>query len=284
MNRSVLLLCLAAVPAGLFAQAGAPPAVLQITREFIKEGKGSAHRKVEQEYVSAFRKNNFPFYYVGLSSVSGPNEVWFLDAFPSFAAFEQSDRLESQAPLRDDIEAIEARDGELRSGSREMTAIYRADLSYIPINGLSIGKTRYMAISTYRVRPGHEEEFMAGETLLNNAYKSAMAESSVLVYQITAGVPDGTYLLLFPMASLKEMDDAPAREQALMNAMGSDGFRKLMKSVGDVFVSTESNIFSVSPDISYVPKEIEDEDPGFWRQAPSAAPSKPKRKAATSTK
>src|SRR5208337_5072684 len=106
MKRGVLLSCLAALPVGLFAQAGAPPAVLQISRESIKEGKGAAHRKVEQEYVNAFRKANFPFHYLSLSSQSGPNEVWFLDAYPSFAALEESDRLESQSPLKNDIEAV----------------------------------------------------------------------------------------------------------------------------------------------------------------------------------
>jgi hypothetical protein len=283
MKRALLLAWLATVPlSNLFPQSAAPPAVLQISREAIKEGKGAAHRKVEQDFAGAFRKNNIPFHYLALSTESGPNEVWFMDAYPSFAALEESDRLGSQAPFRNEIDAVEARDGELRTGSHSMTAVYRGDLSYLPANPLSIGKTRYVMIGTYRIRLGHEEDFTSAATMILNADKKAMLDSSVLVYQVIAGAPDGTYLLLSPMASLRELDTQPARQQALVNAMGPDSFRRLVKSAGDVFESMQNTLFAVSPDMSYVSKETEEEDPGFWRPAP--APAKSKGRAETSGK
>jgi hypothetical protein len=278
MKRVFFVAWLAAVPlATLFAQSGAPPAVLQITRESIKEGKGATHRKVEQEYVNAFRKNNFPYHYLALSSESGPNEVWLMDAFDSFAAMEEADRVGSQPPLKYDIEAVEVRDGELRTGSHSMSAVYRSDLSYLPANALTIAKTRYMMIATYRVRLGHEEDFTAGANAILGSYKKSMMETSVLAYEVIAGAPDGTYLFITPMATLKQLDNEPARQQAMINAMGTDSFRRLMKSTGDVFESMQSNLFSVSPEMSYMGKEIEAEDPGFWQQsAPTPAKSKGK--------
>ena len=40
--------------------------------------------------------------------------------------------------------------------------------------------------------------------------------------KVVAGAPEGTYLLFGPMASLKELDEAPVREKAIMEAMGAD--------------------------------------------------------------
>jgi hypothetical protein len=279
MKPTLLLVAFAGCVAPLCAQAPEPPAVLQISRETIKEGKGAAHTKSEQAFVSAFRKNKFPFHYLALSAMSGPNEVLFLDALPSFAAIEQSNAEADKAPLKGELEQAEARDGELRSSSRNMTALYRKDLIYRPENGVTIGKTRYVMLLTYRVRIGREEEFMAGAKMLLDAYQKSKLESPVLTYQLVAGSQEGVYLFLIPMASLKSMDEAPAREKALMEAMGADNLRQLMKGAGEVFMSMESALYAVSPEMSYLPKEVEDQDPAFWRPKPAAAPAeKPKEK------
>ncbi len=83
-----MLIALAALSAGgalaVLAQEQGPPPVLQIGRELIKEGKGAAHEKTEAAFVRAFRKADFPGHYLALSAMSGPNEVWFVEAFPSF--------------------------------------------------------------------------------------------------------------------------------------------------------------------------------------------------------
>ena len=80
MNTKLIAAALAACAPLAFAQSPAPnepPAVIQIAREAIKEGKGAAHRKVEADYTNTFRKNKYPFHYLALSPESGPNEVLF---------------------------------------------------------------------------------------------------------------------------------------------------------------------------------------------------------------
>ena len=104
MKTTLLAAALAGCVSALWAQEPAqPPAVLQIGREVIKQGKGAAHRKTEQEYVNAYRKAKFPYYYLGLTAESGPSEVWFASGFPSFAAMEESDKLSDKAPLKAEI-------------------------------------------------------------------------------------------------------------------------------------------------------------------------------------
>lgn len=281
-RASVLVSAGAFAAIALCAQGLEPPPVIQIAREFIKQGKGASHRKAEQAYVTAFRKANFPYHYLALSAESGSPEVMFLEAYPSFAAIEQSDNLSQKEPLKSEIEAADADDGEQRSNSRNVAAIYHPELSYIPANPIAVGKTRYMMISTYRVRIGHNDDFLAGSKMVLDGYRRAMLETTVLTYEVIAGAPDGTYIFLEPMASLKSMDEEPARQLALSTAIGSDRLKNLMKGAGDVFVSMENALYAISPEMSYVSKTTEDEDPAFWRPAPpastSAKPARPKKK------
>jgi hypothetical protein len=274
MNMTLLAAAFAVCAPIVFAQStpeNGPPAVLQISREGVKEGRGAAHRRVEQEYANAYRKNKFPFHYLGLTAESGPNEAWFLEAFPSFAAVEEGDKLSQKSPLKNDLELAEARDGELRSESRSMTAVYRKDLSYLPANGLPVGKFRYMMIDNYRVRLGQNAAFLTGAKVLMDGYKKANVNMSIICYQVIAGAPNGVYLFLIPMDSLKQMDTAMANDKALAEAVGADTLQRLQKGEGDVFQNMESTLFAVSPEMSYLTKEDEDADASFWRPKVTAA-------------
>lgn len=275
--RFSLMVAAAAVSVSLLsAQSGAPP-VIEITREMVKEGKTYAHRKVEQEYANAFRKNKFPFTYIALASSSGPNEVWFISSYPSFAALEQNDAESEKEPMKSALAAIEPRDGELRASSHRTIAVFRPDLSYIAENPLPIAKTRYVMIETFRVRLGKDAEWESMAKNVTGAMRKAKFSMSGYAYQPVVGAPAGTILILSPMASLKEMDGEPERMKAMVEAMGAGEFDRLMKSQGEVFQSQEAALFSVSPEMSYAGKEIEDVDPAFWRPKPAitAAP-KPK--------
>lgn len=86
-------------------------------------------------------------------------------------------------------------------------------------------------------------------------------------------------MFVIPLHSMKELDEEPAREKAMVEAMGEANFRKLMKGTGDVFQSMETMLFAVSPDMSYVSKATEDEDPDFWRPKAATSAAKPAPKA-----
>jgi hypothetical protein len=268
MKITLIVAALAAYAPMTFAQsapAGGPPAVLQIQREMNKEGKGAAHRKVEQEYTNAFRKNKVPYYYLGLSTESGPNEFLFLSAYDSFAAMEESDKVSQKEPLKNELQLLEARDGELRAESRGMTAVFRPDLSYMPANALPVPKFRYVMIDNYRVRLGQNEGMMAGAKVLLDGYRKSNFPMSVICYQVIAGAPNGVYLFLIPMESLKQLDGMQAADKALRDAVGADVLGRLTKGEGEVFQNMETTLYAVSPEMSYLPKEEEDVDPAFWR-------------------
>ncbi|HUI77234.1 MAG TPA: hypothetical protein VLY24_04945 [Bryobacteraceae bacterium] len=267
----------------VFAQSSpqnGPPAVLMITREMVKEGKGAAHRRAEQEYANAYRRNKFPYHYLGLSTMAGPNEALFLAAYPSFAAVEEADKLGEKGTLKADVEAAEARDGELRAESRTLTAVFRPDLSYFPANPLPVSKFRYMMVDNYRVRLGQNDGFMAGAKMILDGYKKASINESIICYQVIAGAPSGVYLFLIPMDSLKQMDNYMANQKALADAVGEDSLKRATKGEGDVFQNMESSLYAVSPEMSYMSKEDEDADASYWRPKVTAARAATKEPAA----
>jgi len=255
-----------------------PPPVIQIIREVIKEGKGAAHEKTEAEFAKAYRKAKFPLHYLALTAMSGASEVWFLDAYPSFAAWEQYQMEQDKEPLKSELAMAESHDGPLREPGRATWAVYRKDMSYRP-EKLNVGKTRFVTIGTYRVRLGHDEDMRAGAKAILEGYEKGNIDATLLCYQVIEGVPSGTYLFFSTMESIKTLDDMPARQKALAEAMGADNYRQLMKGSGDTFVSIDSNLFSVNPAMSYVTKATADEDPEFWNPKPAAA-AKPKDKPA----
>ena len=152
-----------------------------------------------------------------------------------------------------------------------MTAVFRKDLSYIPANALPVGKFRYVMIDNYRVRLGQNAGFMAGAKVLLDGYRKAKSQTSIICYQVIAGAPNGVYLFLVPMDSLKQMDSYQANEKALADAIGAETMQRLDKGEGDVFQNMESTLFSVSPEMSYLSKEDEDADASFWRPKVTAA-------------
>jgi hypothetical protein len=64
-------------------QPGAPPQILQIYREFWKPGSVAANRNIEAEASQICVELRCPHPYLGLESLTGPKEAWFLNGYVS---------------------------------------------------------------------------------------------------------------------------------------------------------------------------------------------------------
>src|SRR5580658_9386038 len=117
--KNVMVILLAALPLGA-QQASAPPAVLHIFHEDIKEGKGAAHEKTEAAFMQAAAKANYPPHILGLTALTGASQAWFLEGHDTFASIAQA------ASVLDTAEfvVLDAADAELRTGSQSMIAVY----------------------------------------------------------------------------------------------------------------------------------------------------------------
>jgi hypothetical protein len=261
----IAMLCCAA--AQVFAQASAdPPKVLRIFREDIKEGRGAGHEKSESAFMEAAAKAQYPANILGMTTMTGGVQAWFLEGHDSFDSIAQAEA----ALGKSEFETLDSLDAEFRSSSRSWIAVYRPDLSYHGQDMMqTLPKARYFNIITMRVQLGHDQEFDQIAHMAVDAYQKSMSDQPVVVYQVVSGMPDGTYLLFEASASLKMLDTEPERSRAMVQAMGDSGSARFFKAVRDNIVSDESLLFVINPKMSYVSKDVAAADPDFWNAKPA---------------
>jgi len=257
---------LSAIATGAETQTAAmgPPKVLQIAREQVKPGKNALHEKVEAGWPRLFANAHWPTHWLGVTSLTGPNEAWFLTGFDSFAAWEKDNHdIEKTPGLKTQSEQLSQKDGELLSEIHSLAAVYNEELSYRP--NIKIGEMRYFAVVTLHVRPGHDTDFTEARKLSKAAHEKANVDEHWAFYQVISGAPSGTYLLFAPLKSLKDADAySSLHGKAYKDALGEEGQKKMRELESAAILTSETNFFEFRPKMSYVSKEISAADPAFW--------------------
>ena len=64
----------------------------------------------------------------------------------------------------------------------------------------------------------------------------------------------------------------------MMQAMGMDKITALYKNAGEVVTGTQSYLLAINPKMSYVGKDISEQDPGFWNPKPAMTAKPPAAK------
>ena len=257
-----------------------PPPVLLIVREDFKPGMMPAHARHSAAFARIFAKLKTPNYRIALWPVAGSeNDLLYVTAAGSFAEIEkiQQDTDKKMAAVggatRAELDRLEKEAPDLHAGMRDMLAIYRPELSFNP--DVNIAQMRYFAITTVRVRPGHDAEYADYiRAVVNVAREKAKVDNFHLAcYQVISGAPGGTYMFFRAMKSLGEFDQ---NLFAKVRAAMSDDMRKTAdKTNADAVIISESSTYAYEPRMSYVEKDLAAQDPTFWNPKPE--PTMPKR-------
>ncbi len=250
-----------------------PPPVLLIVREDIKPGKMPAHAKHSAAFARIFSQLQTPNHRIALWPVAGSeNDLVYITGAASFAEIEklQQDTDKKMAAAsgatRAELDRLEKEAPDLHAGMRDMLTVYRPELSFNA--NVNIAPMRYFAITTVRVRPGHDAEYADYiRTVMNVARDKAKIDNYHLAcYQVISGAPGGTYMFFRPMKSLGEFDqNVGAKVRAAM----TDDMRKTAdKTTADAVISSESSTYAYEPRMSYVEKDMAAQDPTFWNPKP----------------
>ncbi len=279
----VVLLLLAFATPLVAQQRMGPPKVLQIQMEIVKPGKGPAHDKHEAAWTAALVNAKYKgAAWLGMNSVSGPSEAWWLVGFDSFDAFEKEAKMQEASPTVTGItQQMLAGDADFLNGGRSVLCAYREDLSNA--GEIKLGEMRYFNVRTIRVRPGHNSEYEDIRKMVVAAQKQANVPNvHNAVYQVASGAPNGTFLIFTPLKTLAEADAPP--NQAYRDALGDSGRAKIADLQSKSILSSEDAIFAFNPKMSNMAPETVAQDPGFWKPKPmmakaaAAASDKPKPK------
>lgn len=263
--RMALATLLLAAASPVFAQ-GMPtsqPALLTIVREDVKLGRSADHSRFEAGWPAAYAKAKSPDFYLAFTSMTGPNEAWYVVPHASHAAIAEGMKREAADPvLSAELERLSRGDAEFLNNVRVMQAAGRADLSMGAFPDLA--RMRFMEITWFRVRPGHEADFETAAKAYRTAAQRSAPATSYRVYEIIAGVPGPTYLIFSSVDSYGAFDQMMAAGQATMRGATPDELTTLQKFLSTGLVNSESQRFRVDPVQSYVSAETRAVDPAFW--------------------
>lgn len=284
LSRFLLGLSLVVTYSGMAAgQENSIPKVLQITREYTKPGKaGMVHDKTESVFVQAMARAKWPTHYLGMTSLSGKQRALFLTRYASFEAWEKdSAAVEKNTALSAALDRAGMADGELLDSEDQGVFIFRDELSLRPMADLS--HMRYLQISVYHVRPGHDREWSELVKLVKAAYEKAVPNAHWGTFEQVYGGDGGTFLVLTARKTLAEVDRGFQEDQQFEAVMGEDGMKKLNELVGTSVESSQHQLFAFNPRMSYVADEWIKADPDFWKPktvtAPTAKPGTEDKKA-----
>jgi hypothetical protein len=263
-------------------EAAGPPPVLMINKEEIKPGQMGPHEKNAAKYVSIQNKANAETYRLGLTPVSGDdNVVVYLEGYGSFEDMEKAAKqfegtLATNASLRAEMDQMTQQGANMHASQKTALAVLRSDLSFHPVRMDAVAKARYFTIATTHLKIGHTPDYEAYTKALNAAREKANADwVHTAVYQVVSGAPAGTFMTFTLHNSLKEWDEIGAkmqeRNKAIDTALGGDEVvKERRKQAAEMIADISSAAYAMSPTISRPSPTFMAYDPDFWKPKPAA--------------
>jgi hypothetical protein len=254
------------------ANGAALPNVLQITREYTKPGKGGAlHDKSESAFVQAMTRAKEPTHYLALNSLSGKNRAIYLTWYASFDAWEKDTKsVEKNPTLSAELERAAVADGELLESMDEAVFYNAPELSYRP--HADISHARYMEVSEYHVKRGHESGWRELVKTVIAANEKAGTSAHWAMLNLVYGGDGGTYLLLSADSSMADIDHGFTEDKAFHDAMGEEGWKRFEQLYGDTVDDSHTELFAINPKQSYMDDSVINADPDFWKPKAASAP------------
>jgi hypothetical protein len=240
-----------------------PPKVLEVITEYLKPGQQvSPHMKSEAVFAQAMRDAKWPTHYIGTDAITGQTRAVFFVGYDSFADWQKdTDAQMANKDLASKLDKATVDDGALLSEVQTSAYVYRQDLSLRP--NLDISQMHYFDITIFHVKSGHGRDFENVAKMFVSGYDK-VSDVHWTTFQKMYGKDSGSiFIVVTPMKSLAEVDQGMGNDQKLLAAVGQDQLGKMMDAANAAIDSSESNLYSANPKMSYVPDTW---DQSFWGQ------------------
>ena len=252
---------------GLAAQAVPPPApLLQVGVEQVKAGRNGHHAQLEAQWAAAFRDAKVPTYWLGTTTVTGPNEAWWFTPLQRMADLEAQEKAIGDAPgLGRAADLLAEADADNIESGRSFIGRYRADLSR-PAT-FPVAQARYFMLVTWRLRPGAESQFDQSVKLYNTVVSEADPGAHWVMYQVESGMPGPSYMAIISMKSLADMDPSAELMKAMEKAM-TPARQKQFSDLASGVAFQNNIVVAFRPGMSHIPADMIAQDPEFWTPKP----------------
>jgi hypothetical protein len=234
---------------------GSPPKVVLLVHQQFLTGKAGEREQLEVETCKKFEEFGIPIPWIELESVTGSQGALFFDPASSLEEMDRAGQLLSQmysahpelVQLQNEIEARMA-------NSKTIIARRRDDLGK-SVDGIDLSKAHYWRITVVSVHTGHAADFAEADKLR----ASASPETSRVVYEVDSGTTLPTFLVLEPLRSLADADKRTETKR-----IPEKGHRDFDQIAREAFVSVESNLWAIHPEMSHVSRAFASGDLDFW--------------------
>jgi hypothetical protein len=235
--------------------AGAPPKVVLLVHQRFLPGKAGERERLEVETCKKFDEFGVPIAWIEMESVSGTPGALFLDPANSFKEIDRAGQLLGEMySAHPELVQLQNEIEDRVESSKAVFARLREDLGRV--DRVDLSKAHYWRITTVNVRPGRESEFAEADKARSRVHPDA----AWLVYEVDSGTEVPTFLVIETMASLADADknETPSSKQAQ---------KEREQIIRDSYVSAESNLYVVHPEMSHVSHSFAAGEPEFWTPA-----------------
>ncbi len=240
-----------------------PPKVLEIGVEFPKLGLApDAHEKTESEFVQAFSTAQWTEHYLAMVAISGTPRVVFFDGFDSFAAMQENhEAMQKDPSLMAALQSAFSDDGKLLQSRYSSTFVYRDDLSLrAPVK---IPDMRFFEITIFDIHPGHRHDWSELVKVYMQAW-SKVPDVHWATFEEQYGPHGDRYIVVSPLKSLADVDQELMDDKKMGANLSADDKKKMADLSASAIESEQSNMFAISPKMSYVPDSWKEASPDFW--------------------
>lgn len=174
--------------------------LLYIAREFVKPGAEARYIEIEQDASRLCRELKCPHAYIGIESLTGPKQCWWFNGFASDAELKQTgDGYKANQAVTAALAGIAKRKADLISGSSEMVARYRPELSRGP--RWSVGQGRFLVIVMAKGDVSRQGTVFQGDDGTRFVITSAHTREEAEAQRAAAG-PDAIVFTIRPDLSM----------------------------------------------------------------------------------
>ena len=233
---------------------GAPPKVVLLVHQHFLPGKAGERERLEVETCRKFEEFGIPIAWIELEAVSGSPGALFFDPANSFKEIDRAGQLLGEmygahpelVQLQNEIE-------DRIASSKTVFARLREDLGHV--DRVDLSKAHYWRVTTVSVRPGREGDFAEADKARGRVHPDA----AWVVYEVDSGTAVPTFLVIETMSSLADVDKT---SETASNS--KQGQKERDQAVRDAYLSVESDLYAVHPEMSHVPHTFAASEPEFW--------------------
>lgn len=171
-----------------------PPQILDVSREFFKPGTEKEMFRIESAAASVCREMKCPHPYLGMETVDGPKQVWYINGFTSKEDLERvRDAYNRRPDLLARLNQFVQQRTDFTSQPSELFPEYRPDLSRGP--QWNIGFGRFLVVTVTKDPPRSEGSVYETADGLRFVITSAKARKEADAKRAAAG-PDAKILAI----------------------------------------------------------------------------------------